>query len=106
MIRHTIEDSHFTIIYGYDEFACFFLSVFDNRVIYEESLKDLKTGFSGGCFDLHTGFLGFGQRVSLPTLLLYMEKYGISRSRINDLMSEQRTQNADYSLDFALECAR
>ena len=98
MPRYTIqsEDSPISIAYGSDDSTDYFLSVFDKRLKYDSNASDEvnkvteKIGVcdgGGSYFDLHTGHVGFGHKVSKATMGVFLKRYGVSEKRISDLFS-------------------
>ncbi|CAF1138455.1 unnamed protein product [Brachionus calyciflorus] len=81
MVRFTIEGTPITVAYGYDEgLSDYFLSVYDKRL-------EIKDDGGGSYFDLHTGKIGFGMRVSIETIRVYLARYGVPKKKIQELFS-------------------
>jgi len=98
MPRFTIEGDPIHIAYGVDDdqSSGVFLSVYDNRLMWHEKASKevnqvaesvgIKDG-SGCYFDLHTGLMGFGKKVSKETIRMYLARYGVTKKRIDELFN-------------------
>jgi hypothetical protein len=101
MTRYTIEveGSPISVAYGYDEINGIFLAVTDERLEYDENAADpinqvtesigVKDG-GGSYFDLHTGDVGFGLKVSESTMLVYLKRYGVSEKQIKQVLEDKK----------------
>jgi hypothetical protein len=109
MTRYTIEveGSPISVAYGYDEINGIFLAVTDERLAYDRNaaepinqvIESIGLGDGGGSyFDLHTGDVGFGQKVSESTMLVYLKRYGVSEKQIKQVL-EDKNRNG------SLKCA-
>ena len=89
MPRFEIKGSPISIAYGFDDILIkcdYFLSVFDERLKWDEAASEevnkitemvgVKDG-GGSYFDLHTGQIGFGFKVTEKTMAAYMKRYGV-----------------------------
>ena len=95
MPRYTIDGSPIHVAYGLDNSAGIFLSVFDDRLAYDETASyavnkvtesiGVKDG-GGSYFDLHTGPIGFGEKVSIATIVVFLKRYGIPEKHIESLV--------------------
>ena len=101
MVRYKIETegSPISIAYGLDEYHGFFLSVYDARLEYQAKESNdevnkiaLSVGLGegdGSYFELHTEPRGFGNRVALETLAVFLRRYGVSEKQIMELFSRK-----------------
>jgi hypothetical protein len=96
-VRYEIKGPYITVAYGLDQLSGVFLSVLDNRLKYEEDASDevnsigLNVGpkdGGGGYFDLHTGPMGFGMKVSQETIAVYLKRYGVTSARVDKLLGK------------------
>lgn len=102
MVRFEIEGSPIKVAYGFDEgFSNYFLSVYDERLEYDDKASDevnkvVENEFKDGTgvyFDLHTGRLGFGIKVSQDTIKVYLARFGVSKEKIDELFSGKYLMN-------------
>ena len=103
MTRYEIEGSPISVAYGTDHVHGVFLSVFDNRLMYDKEASQavnevcnnigVKDG-GGSYFDLHTGESGFGQKVNEATMRVYLARYGVPDDKIKKLFAKICTKCA------------
>ncbi|KAK0478835.1 hypothetical protein IW261DRAFT_1564903 [Armillaria novae-zelandiae] len=90
MTRYTIEQGSVAISYGTDHMTGYFLSVVDQRLMWEQNAseavngiaKKVEPGGNGAYFDLHTGMGGFGIRVSKEVIVEFMRRYGVPEDEL------------------------
>lgn len=98
MTRYIIEGSPISVAYGVDHFNGIFLSVYDDRLKYDESASDevnsilLRNHSVGGgsYFELHTGEMGFGHRVSKSAMEAFFRRFGVPEKHINQLLHNNK----------------
>jgi hypothetical protein len=96
MTRYTIDGSPISVAYGDDKLSGVFLSVYDDRLKYDESAIDEVNDLveekhnSGSYFDLHTGVIGFGYKVSKPAMEIFFRRYGVPEEHINLLLHKSK----------------
>jgi hypothetical protein len=105
-MRYEIEGSPISVAYGEDHVSGIFFSVFDSRLEYSETASKevndvaesigVKDG-GGSYFDLHTGDVGFGRKVSKETMRVYFTRYGVPADHIKSLLSEPAKKNGIIS---------
>ena len=93
-MRREIPGDPISIAYGYDELTGVFLAVVDRRLKFDcESSDEVNTvtesigvrDGGGSYFDLHTGQVGFGQKVDDDTMATFLRRFGVSDDEINEL---------------------
>ncbi|KAF8658385.1 hypothetical protein AX16_001994 [Volvariella volvacea WC 439] len=97
MVRHEIKQGPIKVGYGHDELTGYFLSVFDNRLEWEEEnsaavnaiAEKVDPEGSGIYFDLHTGQIGFGHKVDIDTLVHFWKAYGVPDGHIQKAKHRQ-----------------
>jgi hypothetical protein len=126
MTRYEIkdDDSPISVAYGSDEMATTgtFLAVTDTRLEWDENASDevnavtekigIKDG-GGSYFDLHTGNIGFGLKVSSAVMRVFLTRYGVSQDMADFvlletfLMSVSRPQDCNKcKLEAGKNCAK
>ena len=100
MVRYAIDGSPISIGYGFDHIGGIFLSVMDDRLKYDENATDdvnqvfngcetlnLALQDGGGCYlDFHTAYGGFGLKVSMNVMAVYLKRYGAPDNHIAELL--------------------
>lgn len=91
MVRYTLDQGPIQVAYGFDHVTGHFLSVVDERLIYQpdapDDVNDLVNGLwlgdgGGGFFDVQTNSMGFGKQVSLTVILTLWKRYGVPEAHI------------------------
>lgn len=99
MPRYEIKGSPISVAYGKDHATGIFLSVYDNRLEYDENasqeVNDVtkKIGFGdggGSYFDLHTGRSGPGIKVSEETMLVYLKRFGVTDEQVQAMLNANK----------------
>ena len=92
MPRYEIQDKFLRVAYGVADNSGVFLSVYDSRLKYDpkqsHQVNAVTESFQSGegCYlDLHTGPIGFGQRVDDDTMATYLRRFGASEDQITML---------------------
>jgi hypothetical protein len=96
--RFEFENSpHIKVAYGSDSVNGVFLSVFDDRLEYDDKASDevnaitekvgVKDG-GGSYFDLHTRENGYGFQVSNEAMRVFLYRYGVPEDKINSIFKE------------------
>lgn len=104
MVRFEIKQDNINIAYGYDEFTGLFLSIFDKRLEWSENntneVNDICNRIfsdGGGCYlSLYTSEIGIGYKVSVKTIISFMEKYNIN---LENFLKDKKINKMNYILD-------
>jgi hypothetical protein len=105
MTRHEFTRGQTHIAYGTEELAGYFLTVRDLRLEWTDEASEetnavcetISIQGTGSYFHLYTGLNGYGQRVTVACMTVFMERYGVPESHIK-LVKERKEceQNGDY----------
>mmetsp|Transcript_5112 Transcript_5112/g.7909 ORF Transcript_5112/g.7909 Transcript_5112/m.7909 type:complete len:175 (-) Transcript_5112:62-586(-) len=93
--RFTIQQGSIRIAYGFDHISEYFLAVTDSRLKWDESASAevnsvceavFESG-EGSLFNIHTGFGGFGRRVSRETMGEFWKRYSVRPEHVEDVLN-------------------
>ena len=95
MPRFELVDDSITVSYGYEDACNVFLSVSDKRLRYDASAspavndvtREVGCGDGDGCFfEIHTGSVGFGQKVDNETMATFLGRFGVANEQIRAII--------------------
>jgi hypothetical protein len=98
MTRYKLDGSPISVAYGHDQFTEVFLSVYDERLKFNESDSDevnslldkCYEGGNGAYLDLHTGMVGFGHKVSKATMEVFFRRFRVPEEHIRLLLHKKK----------------
>lgn len=94
MVRYVVEGSPISVAYGRDNLSGVFLDVTDERLEWKDDASKAvnevteKIGVrdgGGSYFNLHTGPIGYGQRVDMATMTVFLRRFGANEEHIASL---------------------
>ncbi len=95
MTRFEHRTGHINVVYGLDHTTGYFLAIEDGRLTFQEDASDevnaivhkigIKDG-GGSYFDLHTGDMGFGMKVSKATIIEFYKRYNVDQAFIDSII--------------------